>query len=126
MFIPSKRIGDINFMFMTPGQKFSESLDDSPYNPATFARLMDVDPQTINNWKSRGVSGTRVFEAAKYLGKDPQWLKLDDRDLPDDFTPEEQEREDYAVALFDILSEDQKAIIENLLIEFAKVPPSSK
>lgn len=120
MFIPEVLAPRINFVFMTPAQKFTKSLEESPFTPAQFARLMDVEPQTIQNWKSRGIPARLTFQIAKLLGKDPQWLMLDDADLPEDFTPASAEQEEHAVALFEMLTESQRELIHGLITEFAR------
>jgi plasmid maintenance system antidote protein VapI len=114
------RDASINFAFMTPGEKFTAALEESRFTPAQFARLMNVEDQAIQNWKRRGVPGKLCFDIARHLGKDPEWLVRDDKDLPSDFTPDAKAEEDRAVALFQLLSDSQRELVEKLVLEFVR------
>lgn len=43
-------------------------------NKAELARLLNISPQTLKNWESRGISSQGVIESAAILNISTQWL----------------------------------------------------
>ncbi len=107
----------INFVFMTPAEKFCAALKASPYTPADFARLMSVEPQDVQNWKIRGISLKQSFRAARLLGRDPEWLAFDDKDLDDNISTESKAEAVEARHLWELLTEGQRELVSRLILE---------
>lgn len=49
-------------------------LDLSGMNQEELARVLDESPQTITNWKKRGVSKQGAIKASAYFGKSTNWI----------------------------------------------------
>lgn len=115
MFLLGTCAADINFLFMKAGQKLKKAIDDSPYTQADFARLMDVEPQAVRNWINRGIPARDSFKAGRILGKNPEWLALDDKDLPKELSQDSLDQLAYAEGLWELLDEEQQELIGRLI-----------
>lgn len=43
--------------------------------PTTLARILNVSPQTMSNWESRGLSLDGMIDAQKHIGCSAVWLR---------------------------------------------------
>jgi hypothetical protein len=43
--------------------------------PSAIAKLLNVSPQTINNWEDRGISQDGLLRAQEIIGCDAIWLR---------------------------------------------------
>jgi len=43
--------------------------------PSAIAKLMNVSPQTVNNWEDRGISNDGLLKAQESVGCDAIWLR---------------------------------------------------
>lgn len=76
-----------NVMFMEKetiqlrAQRFREALDGASFGPTELARRLGMEnPQTVNNWRERGVSARMAPDVARELGVNQDWLN--GRDAP--------------------------------------------
>lgn len=120
MFISTLGTCRINSVFMKKGQKLRQAIEESPYTQAEFARLMDTDPQTIRNWIIRGIPARNAFKAGRLLGRDPEWLAFDDKDLSNNITQVAEKRTEYAASMFDLLTKEQVDLVTRLIREIAR------
>ena len=68
----------VNLLFMDThkhsGERLRAYLQEKGYKFATFAALMGVDSQNVNNWFSRGVPANRHRQVCQQLGLSVDWL----------------------------------------------------
>ncbi|WP_244185603.1 XRE family transcriptional regulator [Ectopseudomonas oleovorans] len=68
----------VNLLFMDThkhsGERLRAYLQEKGIRYATFAAMLGVDPQNVNNWFSRGVPANKHRDVCKQLGLSFEWL----------------------------------------------------
>ena len=67
----------LNFLFMGTKEELvrvNAERQANRWSWAEFGRRLGESPQTINNWRKRGIPGDKKFAVAQALGKSVEWL----------------------------------------------------
>ena len=127
MLIPDHNPAPINFAFMNAGEKLRQAIEEAGFSKNEFGRRMGLPNDeklgsNVQNWMTRGIPGKLSFRAGRILGRNPEWLCHDDDELPEGFSADHVDRVDQAADRYDLLSQPQKALITDLILELAGRP----
>lgn len=59
---------------MNSQSRLKTAFKEAGIKPSELAKLMNTDPQNVNNWKNRGVPYDKAFEIGAILQVAPEWL----------------------------------------------------